>query len=93
MLSQETCPVCTQTSPHLCSDAGLLCAREVANGVLNQEAEVSSLKGNGKFSVGVCEGGGRRAGVYKLKEKEKKITSLWVLQNSSSRNRWDLCLN
>lgn len=62
MLSQEIDRVCTQTSPHLCSDAGLLCAREVANGVLNQEAEVSSLKGNSKFSVGVCEGGRRRVG-------------------------------
>lgn len=72
MLSQETSPVFTQTSPHLCSDAGLLCAKEMANGVLNQEAEVSSLKGNDKFSVGVCEGGGRRASVYKLKEKERK---------------------
>lgn len=60
MLSREIGPVCTQIFSHLCSDAGLLSVREVANGVLNQEAEVGPLKGISKFSVGVCEGGGRR---------------------------------
>lgn len=94
MLSQETDLFYSQIFPHLCSDAGLLSDREVVNGVLKQEAEVRSPK-ESKFSVGDCEGGERRASAYKLKEKErkKKITSLWVLQNFSSRNRWDLCLN
>lgn len=94
MLSQGIDLFYPRIFPHLCSYAGLLSAREVVNRVLSQEAEVRSPK-ESKFSVGVCEGGERRASVYKLKEKEKKmeITSLWVLQNFSSRNRWDLCLN
>lgn len=39
--------------------------------MLNQEAEVGPQKEN-KFSVGVCEGGRKKASVYKLKKKEKK---------------------
>lgn len=73
ILSQETGSVYTQISPILCSDSGLMSYRQVANGVLNQEAEDGSPKKNNKFSIGICEGGGRRASVYKLNKKEKKI--------------------
>lgn len=68
MLGQGTGPVYTQIAPHLWSDAGLLSAEEVANMVLNQEAEVGPQRGNGKFFVGVCEGDRRRASEYELKE-------------------------